>query len=111
MLNKLRTYLGSVMSDIGSKIEGDSGLEAPFTHRLMLARRVREQRQRQRGPKVYSPHGAEVECIGKGKAHQPYEFGVNVSVATPSATPRAASSSSMPRRCPAIPMTDTPWQP
>ncbi len=25
----------------------------------------------------------EVECIGKGKAHKPYEFGVKVSVATP----------------------------
>src|ERR1700750_2690028 len=24
----------------------------------------------------------EVECIGKGKAHRPYEFGVKVSVAT-----------------------------
>src|SRR5262249_27353997 len=33
--------------------------------------------------KVYSLHAPEVECIGKGKAHQPYEFGVKVSVATP----------------------------
>ena len=24
-----------------------------------------------------------MECIGKGKAHRPYEFGVKVSVATP----------------------------
>lgn len=47
----------------------------------MLAR-VREQQQRQRGPKVYSLHAPEVECIGKGKAHRPYEFGVKVSVAT-----------------------------
>jgi hypothetical protein len=35
--------------------------------------------QRQRGPKVYSLHAPEVECIGKGKAHRPYEFGVKVS--------------------------------
>ena len=34
------------------------------------------------GPKVYSLHAPEVECIGKGKAHRPYEFGVKVSVAT-----------------------------
>ena len=40
------------------------------------------QDQRQRGPKVYSLHAPEVECIGKGKAHRPYEFGVKVSVAT-----------------------------
>jgi transposase, IS5 family len=43
---------------------------------------VREQKPRQRGPKVYSLHAPEVECIGKGKAHKPYEFGVKVSVAT-----------------------------
>lgn len=34
------------------------------------------------GPKVYSLHTSEVGCIGKGKAHKPYEFGVKVSVAT-----------------------------
>jgi IS5 family transposase len=48
----------------------------------MLARWVREQRQNQRGLKVYSLHAPEVECIGKGKAHRPYEFGVKVSIAT-----------------------------
>jgi hypothetical protein len=33
--------------------------------------------------KVYSLHAPEVECIGKGESHRPYEFGVEVSVATP----------------------------
>jgi len=28
-------------------------------------------------------HAPEVECIGKGKAHRPYEFGAKVSGATP----------------------------
>jgi transposase, IS5 family len=28
-------------------------------------------------------HAPEVECIGKGKGRVPYEFGSNVSVATP----------------------------
>jgi hypothetical protein len=32
--------------------------------------------------RVYSLHAPEVECIGKGKAHRPYEFGVKVSLAT-----------------------------
>ena len=82
MLRKLRTYLGRVIRDIGRKIEGNGGLEAAFAKLLLLARRVREQQQRQRGPKVYSLHAPEVECIGKGKAHRPYEFGVKVSVAT-----------------------------
>src|SRR3977135_2988468 len=81
-LRKLKTYLGRVIRDIARKIEGDSGREAAFAQLLMLARRVREQQQRQRGPKVYSLHAPEVECIGKGKAHRPYEFGVKVSVAT-----------------------------
>ena len=81
-LKTLRTYLGRVIRDIGRKIEGNSGLEAAFAKLLALARRVREQQQRQRGPKVYSLHAPEVECIGKGKAHKPYEFGVKVSVAT-----------------------------
>ena len=48
----------------------------------MLARRVREQRQHQRGRKVYSLHAPEVECIGNCKAHRPYEFWVKVSIAT-----------------------------
>ncbi|MGY4327369.1 hypothetical protein ACVWWG_001786 [Bradyrhizobium sp. LB7.2] len=78
-LRKLRTYLGRVIRDIGRKIDGDSGLEAAFAKLLPLARR---QQQRQRGPKIYSLHAPEVECIGKGKAHRPYEFGVKVSVAT-----------------------------
>ena len=82
MLKKLRTYLGRVIRDIGRKIEGNGGLEAAFAKLLLLARRVREQKQHQRGPKVYSLHAPEVECIGKGKAHRPYEFGVKVSVAT-----------------------------
>ena len=41
-----------------------------------------DQKQRQRGRKIYSLHAPEVECIGKGKVHRPYEFGVKVSVAT-----------------------------
>jgi IS5 family transposase len=82
MLRKLRTYLGRVIRDIGRKIGGNGGLEAAFARLLLLARRVREQKQHQRGPKVYSLHAPEVECIGKGKAHRPYEFGVKVSVAT-----------------------------
>jgi IS5 family transposase len=40
---------------------------------------------RQLGQKVYSLHAPEVECIGKGKARSPYEFGCTVSVVTPAA--------------------------
>jgi IS5 family transposase len=81
-LRTLRTYLGRVTRDIIRKIKGDTALKEVFGFPLMLARRVREQRQNQRGKKVYSLHASEVECIGKGKAHRPYEFGVKVSIAT-----------------------------
>ena len=81
-LRKLRTYLGRVIRDIGRKIDGNDLLQTAFDRSLALARSVRDQKQHQRGYKVYSLHAPEVECIGKGKAHRPYEFGVKVSVAT-----------------------------
>jgi len=81
-LRTLRTYLGRVARDIRRKIRGDEAREAIFRRPLWLAERVSEQRQNQRGKKVYSLHAPEVECIGKGKTHRPYEFGVKVSVAT-----------------------------
>ena len=40
---------------------------------------------RQRGWKLYSFHAPEVECIGKGKACTPYEFGVKASIVTTNA--------------------------
>jgi IS5 family transposase len=81
-LRKLKTYLGRTIRDITRKIKGQDELKAIFQPLLNLAGRVLEQRQKQRGKKVYSLHAPEVECIGKGKAHAPYEFGVKVSVAT-----------------------------
>ena len=42
----------------------------------------------QRGPKVYALHAPEVECIGKGIARMPYEFGCKVSIATPATSSR-----------------------
>jgi IS5 family transposase len=83
-LRKLRTYLGRVIRDIGRKCDGNVDLlGAVVLERLLArARRVLQQKQHQRGPKIYSLHAPEVECIGKGKAHRPYEFGVKVSVAT-----------------------------
>ena len=43
---------------------------------------MREQRQKSAAARSTALHAPEVECIGKGKAHRPYEFGVKVSVAT-----------------------------
>src|SRR5215469_14237536 len=41
--------------------------------------------QATRNSKLYSFHAPEVECIGKGKASAPYEFGVKASVVTTNA--------------------------
>lgn len=87
-LKFLRTRLGRVIRDINRKIDGNPALEARFRPLLILAGQVRAQEQRQRGPKVYSLHAPEVECIGKGKARAPYEFGCKVSIATPVTKPK-----------------------
>ena len=87
-LKFLRTRLGRIIRDIRRRIEGDPALEDRFGPLLDLAHRVRHQEQRQRGPKVYSLHAPEVECIGKGKARAPYEFGCKVSIATPATAPK-----------------------
>jgi len=81
----LRTRLGRVIRDIDRKAAGNPLFEDAFRRELALARRVRDQQRRQVGPKVYSLHAPEVECIGKGKPHKPYEFGCKVTVATTNA--------------------------
>jgi IS5 family transposase len=87
-LKFLRTRLGRIIRDIRRKIDGDELLEGRFGGLLGLAVKVRHQDHRQRGPKVYALHAPEVECIGKGKARAPYEFGCKVSVATPVTQPK-----------------------
>ena len=110
-LRTIRTYLGRVTRDIMRKIRGEAELESVFAHPLMLARRVREQRQHQRGQKIYSLHAPEVECIGKGKAHRPTNSASRCRSPPRSIAPRVASSSPTPRRCPATLTTATRWRP
>lgn len=76
-VKKLRTWLGRVIRDVERKAEAPS--EA-LRQRLDLAKRLHAQ-QRQDTHKLYALHAPEVECIAKGKARTPYEFGVKVSVA------------------------------
>ena len=78
----LRTRLGRVIRDIRRKIDGEEGLQEIFAVPLSKAMQIHRQKQRQRGWKLYSWHAPEVECIGKGKARAPYEFGVKVSLTT-----------------------------
>jgi IS5 family transposase len=84
-LRILRTLLGRLIRDIGRKIAGRQDIEAAFALQLTRASQIRGQQQRQRGWKLYSFHAPETECIGKGKASAPYEFGVKVSIVTTNA--------------------------
>ena len=77
--------LGRVICDITRKSVGRPELAEVFALPLSLARRVKDQRQRERSRKLSSLHTPEVECIlgssreTKAKAHKPYEFGVKAS--------------------------------
>jgi IS5 family transposase len=84
-LRLLRTRLGRLIRDIRRKIAGQADLETVLERPLARAEQIRSQQQRQRGWKLYSFHVPEVECIGKGKASAPYEFGVKVSIITTNA--------------------------
>ena len=81
-LRKLKTFLGRTLRDIRRKIEGDEALQEAFRVPLWRGQRVMTQKPRDPLPKIYSLHAPEVECIGKGKSHKPYEFGVKASIAT-----------------------------
>ena len=78
VLRSLKSMAGRVMRDVERKMS-DAAFE---THKgtLILAEQILTQKRFTKG-KVYSLHAPEVECIAKGKAHKPYEFGVKVSLA------------------------------
>ena len=81
MQKKLKVYLGRVYRDVKRKLTTLPELQANFQNLLSRLDRLLSQ-QRQDKQKLYSVHAPEVECLAKGKAHKPYEFGVKVSVAT-----------------------------
>lgn len=84
---RLKTYLGRVIRDIERKVAAGqiAGQQnhSRLKQLLELARRIHAQQRHDKG-KVYSVHAPEVECIAKGKAHKPYEFGVKVGVVSTS---------------------------
>jgi IS5 family transposase len=81
-LKKLNVRVGRVVRDIERQLEDrDEQTREAFAHDLALARRILGQKRMDKD-KLYSLHAPEVECIGKGKAHKRYEFGVKASFAT-----------------------------
>ena len=95
-VKRQRTILGVVMREVQRKIDADQAAVAaggtpasePDSPKalsdlamwLERAERIRTQ-QRTSKNKLYALHAPEVECISKGKARNPYEFGVKVSLA------------------------------
>ncbi len=76
-VRKLRTWLGRVMRDVRRK---GGELTKTLQAKMAVAQRLFEQKRESKN-KLYALHAPEVECIAKGKARTPYEFGVKVSVA------------------------------
>lgn len=84
VLKRQRTILGIVLREIQRKlaataVENTQAL-AQLTTLLERAERLRTQQPKDKN-KLYALHAPEVECIGKGKARKPYEFGVKASIA------------------------------
>lgn len=75
---RLRQYLDRVIRDIRRKCPRPKPALKALLER---SERILRQ-QRHDSPKLYSVHAPEVECIAKGKAHKPYEFGCKVAVVT-----------------------------
>lgn len=83
VVKRQRTILGILIREAKRKMNATSDSALALTSLntwLERAERIRTQ-QRQDKNKLYALHAPEVECIGKGKARKPYEFGVKVSVA------------------------------
>lgn len=82
-VKRQRTILGILIREVQRKqslATGSASAIAALQVWLERAERIRTQ-QRQDKHKLYALHAPEVECISKGKARRPYEFGVKVSVA------------------------------
>ena len=119
-LKTIRTYLGRVIRDIVRKIKGEAELESAFAHPLMLARRVREQRQHQRGrkglpsgsvPRVSRCTRPRLNASARARPIARTNSASRSRSPPRSIAPRAASSSPTPRRCQATLMTGIHWPP
>lgn len=81
-LRTLRGRVGRVWRDIDRQREQVAGAARIGLDELMArVRRLLDQKPKDKN-KLYALHAPEVECISKGKARTPYEFGVKVSIAT-----------------------------
>jgi IS5 family transposase len=80
-LRTLKSRVGRVCRDLGRQLyqinQSRQGTAKDLMHRV---NRILTQPTKAKN-KMHALHGPEVECISKGKARNPYEFGVKVTVA------------------------------
>jgi IS5 family transposase len=81
-LRTLRSRVGRVMRDVEKQIESVSEQGREALRELIARTKQIISQKRQDKNKLYALHAPEVECISKGKARTPYEFGVKVSITT-----------------------------
>jgi transposase, IS5 family len=83
-VKRQRTILGIVLREVKRKLSTATTESVNTITRLHTllerAERIRTQQPKDKN-KLYALHAPEVECIGKGKARKPYEFGVKASIA------------------------------
>jgi transposase, IS5 family len=82
VLRTLRSRVGRVMRDVERQIDAVSdGSRAALQELIGRTKRILSQKAKDKS-KLYALHAPEVECLAKGKARTPYEFGVKVSITT-----------------------------
>ena len=75
-VKKQKNWLGRVIRDVERKCSGQRSEK--LQKALKSGERIFKQEKKSKG-KMYSLHESQVECLSKGKAHKPYEFGNKVS--------------------------------
>jgi IS5 family transposase len=82
VLRILRTRVGRVHRELERQLDQVPASDRDRLAQLLGATKLILTQQRKDKNKLYALHAPEVECIAKGKARTPYEFGVKVSVVT-----------------------------
>jgi IS5 family transposase len=81
-IKTLRTRAWRVHREVRRKLEQlPQGEQAKAQDLLGRVQRILTQKSKDKN-KLYALHAREVECIAKGKARTPYEFGVKVTVSS-----------------------------
>jgi IS5 family transposase len=81
-LRTLRSRVGRVMRDVERQLDSVADqCRTALQELIARTKRILSQKQKDKN-KLYALHAPEVECLAKGKARTPYEFGVKVSITT-----------------------------